>query len=88
MTYKRIFDFVSPWRPDAHVFLKTSPGVCEERVARRGDSYVITADYMAKVGKFYDMYAKYTDIPVVEVCADMSVASVADAVVRAVAHWA
>ena len=80
VTYRRIYDCLAPWRPSLHVFLKTSLDTCERRVRQRGDSYTINAEYMKRVERYYDMYNKYTDIPVAHVSSDKTPEAIADEV--------
>jgi deoxyadenosine/deoxycytidine kinase len=46
------------WKPDVHVYIRTDPVVCFERISKRvqeGDSK-ITLDYIKRVHEYYEAY--------------------------------
>jgi deoxyadenosine/deoxycytidine kinase len=54
--YIDLYNKLSPWKPDAYVYLETPVDVCIERQASRGDSYKISKEYMLDLERSYNSF--------------------------------
>ena len=56
-----VYDFFytkNSWKPDVHVYIRTEPEICFERISKRvqdGDSK-ITLEYLKRVHEYYESY--------------------------------
>ena len=64
--YIDLYSKLSPWKPDAYVYLETPVDVCIERQVSRGDSYEISKEYMLDLERSYNSFFETTERVIVD----------------------